>query len=121
MGEIGGPAGLKTPQVSGIGRNRTYTTRTQSQSLSLLTKARNLTLDLSGCRAGGEEDGGEGSKERRKEGRGKRSRGSSSEGDACMQNRLGSDIKSAVRNCSQALTTIWLIVSLAKAQLASQR
>lgn len=58
---------------------------------------------------------------RKKEGRGKRSRGSSSEGDACMQNQLGSDIKLAVRNCSQALTTVWLIVSLAKAQLAPQR
>lgn len=67
MGEIGGPAGLKTPQVSGIGRNRTYAARAQSQSLSLRTKVRNFTPNLSGCRAGGEEDGGEGSGERRKE------------------------------------------------------
>lgn len=57
-GGWGGPEGSKTPQVTGIGCGRTYATTAHSQSLVSVTKVRNFTPDLSGCRTGGEEDGG---------------------------------------------------------------
>lgn len=73
-GGRGGPAGWKTPPVSGTGHllthTHTHTTHAHLRSLVLVTKVRNFTLDLSGCGTGGEEDGG-----RREEERGGRSRG----------------------------------------------
>lgn len=50
--------GPKTPQVPGIGSHYARTIDTLSQSLVSVTKVRIFTLDLNGCRTGGEEDGG---------------------------------------------------------------
>lgn len=56
-GEIGGPAGSKTPEFPGIGL-LSHTAHAHSQRLVLMTTVRNFTLYLNGCKTGGEEDGG---------------------------------------------------------------
>lgn len=119
VGEIGGPAGSKTPQVSGIGRRRTYTTRAHSQSLVLMTKVRNFTLDLSGCRTGGEEDGGrwEG-----KEGRKRREEQEQLKWGRFLHAKASWQwSKVGHAELFSGLMTVWLIDILAKAQLAPQR
>jgi len=89
------PSRLEDPTSVGRLLSHTHThthstdtpTHAHLQSLVLVTKVRNFTLDLRGCGTGGEEDGGSWEEKRGK--------------DACMQNRVGRDIK------SPRVTALW--------------